>query len=228
MSLLDARGPVEADRGQYAAGDDITRRSYAIIRSRLALLPDGGGLSPDFEPLAVRIAHTTGDVPFSTTFEHSAGAVEAGVKAIRAGRPIVVDVGMVKQGVRVRHLPEPRSPVLCLLDEPETASLAADERITRSAAAIRRCAPYLDGAVVAIGNAPTALFELLAMAGRGLVQPALIIGVPVGFVGALESKVELYGSGLPFVTNRSERGGSPIAAAIVNGIVALASGLGDL
>lgn len=228
MSLLNATGPLEADRGQYAAGDDITRRSYAIIRSRLAQMPEGGGLARDFEPLAVRIAHTTGDVAFCTTFDYSVGAVQAGVEAIRAGRPIIADVGMVKQGVRVRHLPEPRSPVLCLLDEPETAALAADERITRSAAAIRRCAPYLDGAVVAIGNAPTALFELLAMAGRGLVQPALIIGVPVGFVGALESKLELYGSGLPFITNRSERGGSPIAAAIVNGLIALASGLGDL
>lgn len=213
---------------EFSAGDDITRKSFSIIRGRLAALDGWRSASREVEAVVVRIAHTTGDVQFATTFEFSAGAVGAGVAAIRAGMPIVVDVGMVRQGIRARHLPEPASPILCGLDDPETAALAAREGMTRSAAAMRLAADRLNGAVIAIGNAPTALFEVMALARAGIIRPALVIGVPVGFVGAFESKAELHDSGLTHITNLSERGGSPIAAAIVNGLIALASGRGDL
>jgi precorrin-8X/cobalt-precorrin-8 methylmutase len=220
--MLSALPPSPNPGAEFAAGDEITRRSFAIIRKRLEALPAGAALPPEVEPLVVRVAHTTGDVEFATTMLFSEGAVEAGTRALRAGKVILADVGMVRQGIRTRLLTGSGSRCLCLLDDPETAALAAREKITRSAAAVRRAAGLLDGAVVAIGNAPTALFELLALARAGKAAPALVIGVPVGFVGALESKIELSRSNLVHITNLSERGGSPIAAALVNGLIARA------
>lgn len=213
--------------GEYAAGDEITRKSFAIIRERLAALRPALTLSPEEEPLIVRVAHTTGDVEFATTLVFSEGAVEAGTRALRDGKSIVTDVGMVRQGIRTRLLPGGASRCVCLLDDPETAKLAAKEGITRSAAAVRRSVGLLNEAVVAVGNAPTALFELLSLVRSGRAAPALIIGVPVGFVGALESKLELSRSGLAYITNLSERGGSPIAAALANGLIARAFGKGE-
>lgn len=137
---------------------------------------------------------------------------------------MVADVGMVMAGLRVKRLERLGARALCLLDEAETIELAQRERITRSAAAMRRALPYLDGAVVAIGNAPTALFELLTIIRSGEARPALVVGTPVGFVGALESKEELWAleGGIPRITNLSERGGSSIAAAVVNSLIAIA------
>ncbi len=201
-----------------SAGDEITRRSFAIIRERMGPL----AVSDEEEKIVVRVAHTTGDIDFARTVLFSPGAVLAGVAAVRAGCPVVVDVGMVRAGIRVRLLEPFGARCVCLLDDAETAALAARESITRSAAAMRRVGSLLDGAVVAVGNAPTALFEISAMIRAGAVRPALVVGVPVGFVGALESKTELWGIDVPRITNLSERGGSPIAAAIVNGLIALA------
>ncbi len=204
----------------FAAGDDITRRSFEIIRGRLGSF----SAPPDILSIIVRVAHTTGDVAFATTFLFSAGSAEAGIAALKEGRPVITDVGMVRTGVRARTLGALGSRCLCLLDDPETTAMAAELGMTRSAAGMRRAADagLLDGAVAAIGNAPTALFELMDLARAGKAMPALVVGVPVGFVGALESKEALAASGLTHVTNLSERGGSPIAAAIVNGLADLA------
>ena len=206
----------------FAAGDEITRKSFAIIRARLGAFD----APADIMELVVRVAHTTGDVAFATTFVFSPLAVEAGIEALAAGRPVVTDVGMVRTGIRARELAKIGSACHCLLDEEATLALAAGEGLTRSAAAIRRAAAQgtLDGAIVAIGNAPTALFELMDLFAAGAAKPALVIGVPVGFVGALESKTALAGTAIRHITNLSERGGSPIAAALVNGLVALALG----
>ncbi len=204
-----------------AAGEAIARRSREIVLSRLGdFRPPEGELE-----IAIRVAHTTGDVEFGKTILFSPGAVDAGLAALRAGRPVVVDVGMVMAGIRVKRLSRLGSQAHCLLDEEETIELARSAGLTRSAAAIRRAAPLLEGAVVAIGNAPTALFELLALMRAGL-KPALVVGLPVGFVGALESKEALWAfpGPVPRITNLSERGGSPVAAAVVNGLVALAEG----
>lgn len=204
------------------AGNDITRRSVDIIMSRLG---DFGKGSPEL-PVVVRVAHTAGDVEFGKTILFSPGAIEAGVDALRRGAEVVADVGMVSAGLRGKRIERLGGRVSCFLDAPETFELAKREGITRSAAAMRVALPRLDGAIVAIGNAPTALFELLALIREGRARPALVVGTPVGFVGALESKQELWAldGGPPRITNLSERGGSPVAVAIVNALVALAEG----
>jgi precorrin-8X/cobalt-precorrin-8 methylmutase len=202
------------------AGEAITRQSTRIIRDRL-----GDFSLPDDElSVVIRVAHTTGDVEFGKSLLFSGGAVAAGARAIRSGGIVVADVGMVMAGLRIKRLERLGARALCLLDEAETIELAQRERITRSAAAMRRALPYLDGAVVAIGNAPTALFELLTIIRSGEARPALVVGTPVGFVGALESKEELWAleGGIPRITNLSERGGSSIAAAVVNSLIAIA------
>lgn len=204
------------------AGEAITRESIRIILSRL-----GDFEAPEEElRVAVRVAHTTGDVAFGTSILFSPEATAAGVAALRRGAKVIVDVGMVAAGLRAKRLERLGGGIVCLLDEAETLEAARLGKTTRSAAAMRRAMPMLDGAIVAIGNAPTALFELLAMLREGKAKPALVVGVPVGFVGALESKQELWAlaPGIPRITNLSERGGSPVAAAIVNALIALAEG----
>lgn len=206
------------DERAKRAGDAITRESFAIIRSRLGTLT----VPADEESLIVRVAHTTGDVDFAQTIVFSPGSIAGGIEALREGRPVYTDVGMVRVGIRRAALDRLGCDCRCLLDDQESTDLAVAEGITRSAAAMRRAGPHLTGAVVAIGNAPTALFELLSMVDSGAAAPALIIGVPVGFVGALESKRALSVCPVPHITNLGERGGSPIAATLVNGLAELA------
>jgi len=204
------------------AGEAITLRSKEIILSRLGAFSG----SPDELQVVLRVAHAVGDIEFGKSILFSPGSVAAGVAALLAGGRVVADVGMVMAGLRAKRLERLGGRALCLLDDPETIEIARRDATTRSATAMRRALPFLDGSIVAIGNAPTALFELLALLRAGKARPALIVGTPVGFVGALESKEELWAleGEVPRVTNLSERGGSPVAAAIVNALIALAEG----
>jgi precorrin-8X/cobalt-precorrin-8 methylmutase len=154
----------------------------------------------------------------------SGDVVRAGRAALAAGAPVLTDARMVAAGIMADRLPA-ANPVLCLLSDPAVPGRAAAGRTTRSAAAVDLWAPHLAGAVVAIGNAPTALFRLLELIDRGAPRPAAVLAFPVGFVGAAESKDLLAADprGLPFLTLRGRRGGSALAAAAVN---ALALGLG--
>ena len=190
---------------------EISRRSFALIREEadLARFPR------HIEPLAVRLAHAAGDSAILGDLEWSTGAVAAGRKALAAGAPILVDAAMVAAGIMI----EP-NPIICTLRDAETAQLAAAERTTRSAAAVERWRPHLPGAVVVIGNAPTALFRLLELLASGAPKPALVLGFPVGFVGAAAAKAALadFGNGLEFITLRGRRGGSALAAATVNAL----------
>lgn len=203
---------------KHLKGEEITRLSFSIIRERMGRVE----ASEEERDIMVRIAHTTGDVDFSKTFLFLNGAVEAGIASLLSGRTVVTDVGMVLTGIRKKPLEALGCGVRCFLDDPDVIRLSESEESTRSALGMRKAASLLDGAVVAIGNAPTALFELLEMIGEGTASPALVIGVPVGFVGALESKLALSKSGAACITNIGERGGSPIAAAIVNGLAEIA------
>jgi precorrin-8X/cobalt-precorrin-8 methylmutase len=199
-------------------GASITEKSFRIIRDRLGDFQ----ASADVMEIVIRIAHTTGDVVFGTEHHIPEDAVAAGVEAARNGCAVITDVEMVRTGIRTRWAEAAGCQVHCFLNDPwviENAQAAGD---TRSAYGMIRAGELLNGAIVAIGNAPTALFSLLKMIQDGSAAPALIVGVPVGFVDALESKQALYDSGYPCITNLSERGGSPIAAAIVNGILNLA------
>jgi cobalt-precorrin-5B (C1)-methyltransferase len=199
--------------------DSITRDSFGIIRDRLGPVSH---LSEEDLSIVIRIAHTTGDVEFAKTFRITDGAIRSAVAAVRLGCDVVTDVEMVRTGIRKPKLEAFGGEVRCFLNDPDVVRRAKEEDTTRSAVAMRTAAPYLDGAVVAIGNAPTALYELLSMIEEGDVRPALVVGVPVGFVGAQDSKEALARVNIPQVTVLSERGGSTIAAAIVNGILALA------
>ena len=194
-------------------GAEIYRRSFATIRAE-ADLSRFSGLE---EKIAVRIIHACGMVEAARDLVFSAGAAEAARDALRAGASIFCDARMVAEGVTRARLAK-NNDVICTLSDPATPKLAAKFGTTRTAAAIELWLPRLGGSVVAIGNAPTALFRLLEAISAGAPRPAAIIGMPVGFVGAAESKEALIESGLPAVVMRGRKGGSAMAAAAVNAL----------
>jgi precorrin-8X/cobalt-precorrin-8 methylmutase len=195
-------------------GAEIYRRSFATIRAeanlkRFAVAEEG---------VAVRLIHACGMVEIAADIVFSKEAVSLARRALRDGAPVLCDSKMVAQGVTRARLPN-HNDVVCALDDPATARLAAKIGNTRSAAALELWRDRLDGAVVVIGNAPTALFYLLDMLDQGAARPACIIGMPVGFVGAAESKEALIQlSPTPFITVRGRKGGSAMAAAALNAL----------
>ncbi|RDI67096.1 precorrin-8X methylmutase [Nocardia pseudobrasiliensis] len=195
-------------------GAEIYRRSFATIRSEadLTRFPD------DVARVAVRMIHACGQVDLAADIGFSADVVARARAALRAGAPILCDANMVAAGVTRTRLPADNE-VLCLLADPRVPELARELNNTRSAAALELWRDRLDGAVVAIGNAPTALFHLLDMLDAGAPRPAAVLGIPVGFVGAVESKQALaeYG-GIDYLTVHGRRGGSAITAAALNAI----------
>ncbi|MEP7452195.1 precorrin-8X methylmutase [Phyllobacterium sp. SB3] len=196
-------------------GQAIYDRSFAIIRAEADLRR----IPADLEKLAVRVAHACGMVDVIQDIAFSDGAATAGRKALLAGAPILCDARMVSEGVTRARLPH-NNQVICTLNDSSVATLAADMGNTRSAAALELWRSHLEGAVVAFGNAPTALFRLLEMIEEGAPRPALVLGFPVGFVGAMESKVALAENkhGIPFVVVHGRRGGSAMAAAAINAL----------
>jgi len=193
----------------------IYRRSFALIRAEanIARFP------PALRPLAVRLVHAAGDIAILDHLAWSSGAVTSGRRALANGAAILVDSEMVASGIIRERLPG-QNPVICTLHDPAVAALAARHETTRSAAAVELWRPHLAGSVVAIGNAPTALFHLLEMLAAGADRPALVLAFPVGFVGAAEAKEALagFGHGLRHVTLKGRRGGSALAAAAVNAL----------
>ncbi|GLK80551.1 precorrin-8X methylmutase [Methylopila turkensis] len=196
-------------------GAEIYRRSFATIRAEADL----SGLPDDVAGAVVRMIHACGmtDLPADVRFDPA--VVAAGRAALAAGAPILCDAKMVASGVTRSRLPADNA-VLCLLDDPRTAPLARDLGTTRSAAAVELWRDRIEGAVVAVGNAPTTLFHLLERLDAGWPKPAAIIGLPVGFIGAAESKAELARDprGVPFLTLLGRRGGSAMAVAALNAI----------
>jgi precorrin-8X/cobalt-precorrin-8 methylmutase len=203
-------------KSSYAYEKDpaaIYRRSFTIIRSEADL----ARFSPIEERVAVRVIHACGIVKAAADLVFSPSAAEAAREALHAGAPIFCDARMVAEGVARVRLPA-NNDVICTLSDPTTPELAAKLGTTRTAAAIELWLPRLGGSVVAIGNAPTALFRLLELISAGAPPPAAIIGMPVGFVGAAESKEVLIESGLPAIVVRGRKGGSAMAAAAVNAL----------
>ncbi|PVY96184.1 precorrin-8X methylmutase [Actinomycetospora cinnamomea] len=196
-------------------GPEIYRRSFAIIREEADL----GHLPHDAHDLVVRMIHSCGMVDLAADTEVSPGAVAAAHAALTAGAPVLCDAAMVASGITRRFLPAGND-VLCTLHDPRVPDLAATLGTTRSAAALELWRERLDGAVVAIGNAPTALFRLLEMVEEGAGRPAVVLGLPVGFVGAMESKAALVGhpAGLEHVVVHGRRGGSAMAVGAVNAL----------
>lgn len=196
-------------------GDEIYRQSFAIIRAEADL----ARFSVDEADVAIRMIHAAGSVEAAQHFEFSPGFVTAARAALHAGAPIFCDAEMVARGVTAARLPAGNE-VICTLRDPATPSLAAEIGNTRSAAALRMWLPRLAGSVVAIGNAPTALFFLLELLRDGAPRPAAILGMPVGFVGAAESKAALaeHSYGVPYAIVRGRLGGSAMTAAALNGL----------
>lgn len=197
----------------------IYAASFATVRTEAQL----DRFAPAMQPLVTRLIHSCGMIEIADRLAFSSGAAAAGHAALQAGKPILCDCEMVGAGIIRRYLPA-ENKVIVTLNDPSVPDHAKTIGNTRSAAAVELWGKHLDGAVVAIGNAPTALFHLLELLDAGAPKPAVILGFPVGFVGAAESKAELANDprGCEFVALRGRKGGSAMASAAVN---ALAAGL---
>lgn len=195
-------------------GAEIYKRSFAIIREEADL----SRFDADEEPVALRIIHACGDVKAASDIAFAPGAAKAARAALASGAPILCDSQMVAAGITRARLPA-NNEVICTLNDPSVPELAAKIANTRSAAALELWRPQLQGCLVAVGNAPTALFHLLELMDQGWPMPAAVIGMPVGFVGAAESKEALIEDGrLPYLAIRGRRGGSAVTAATINAL----------
>lgn len=197
---------------------EIENKSMDIIAPHLADL----NLNEAETKVYSRMIHASGDVGYAEVIRMSPDAIEATKEALLRGANIYTDVEMVRTGIHKASFNRYGGKIECMISDPEIAEKAKREGTTRAMAAMRYFGKELDGAIVAIGNAPTALFEVLRMAREENIKPAAIIGIPVGFVGAADSKAELVKFGeIPYVTVEGTKGGSPIAASVINAILYL-------
>ena len=202
------------ERDYIRDGAEIYRRSFAMIRAEADL----ARFTPEEAQVAVRIIHACGMVEAAADIVFSPDLVAAARTALRAGAPILCDAKMVANGVTRARLPVGNE-VICTLDDPRTPERAAEIGNTRTAAAMDFWLEHLGGSIVAIGNAPTALFRLMDLIDAGAPKPAAILGIPVGFVGAAESKEELAAWGkVPYLIVRGRKGGSAMVAAAINAL----------
>jgi precorrin isomerase len=195
--------------------ESIEQESMRIIRNQLQLS------WPEKElPVVQRLIHTSGDISLEGAIAIHPKAIEAGLQALAGGADVITDVEMVRTGISQKYMQQLKGKAECFLKDPRVPELAQAWGITRSMTAFRLHAAELPGSIVAIGNAPTALFEVLRLAEDPACRPALIIGIPVGFVGAAEAKELLWQrQELPSITVKGTRGGSPLAAAAVNALI---------
>ncbi|MFZ1643107.1 MAG: precorrin-8X methylmutase [Candidatus Contendobacter sp.] len=203
--------------------DEIERQSFVQIRQ----LTDLSRFDADQQQVAMRLVHTSGDPDIVHDLQFSAGAVAAGLAALAKGADVLCDIEMVSHGISKRYL---HSPVLCFLNAPAVIDRARLARETRTMAAMTEWPAHLAGSIVTIGNAPTALFRLLDLLDEGAPRPALIIGMPVGFINAAESKQALWDIAptefqTPCITLLGRRGGSSLAAATLNALARMANGI---
>jgi precorrin-8X/cobalt-precorrin-8 methylmutase len=204
---------------------EIERESFRIIRAEL-----GEHRFTEAElAIVVRVIHATGDFDFSQIMRFHSDAIASGLAALHRGATVVTDVAMVQVGIAKDHLTRLGGQTVCDIRAPEVYALAQAEGLTRSTVAMRRNASIINGGIVAIGNAPTALLEVLRLVRKDGIRPALVVGVPVGFVNAAESKAALTELASenpewdpPYITALGRKGGSPVAAAIINALLKLA------
>jgi precorrin-8X/cobalt-precorrin-8 methylmutase len=193
----------------------IVSKSFEIINSHLK----GVKLSSSNKDIIKRVIHATADLNYAKDLVFSPSAVKAGLAAIRKGKNIVVDASMVKAGINKGMLAGFGGKVICLINDKDILRQSKNLKITRAILAMRKSKGAINGAIVAIGNAPTALFELCDLIANGKTKPALVVGVPVGFVRAKEAKARLRTFNIPYITNKSRKGGSSVAAAAVNALL---------
>lgn len=196
----------------------IEEKSFEIINR---LLPDLK-LSPEEKEVVKRVIHTTTDLDYAKGLLFHPQAVASGLEAIRKGKNIICDVGMVEAGINKKILANFGGKVICFINDRDVKVEASKLKISRAMAAMKKAEKFANGSIISIGNAPTALFEICGLVKKGKIKPALIVGVPVGFVGAVEAKEKLITLGVPYITNRTTRGGSAVAAAVTNALLKLA------
>jgi precorrin-8X/cobalt-precorrin-8 methylmutase len=214
LHVIEGNQYLSTSRDYVRNGAEIYRRSFALIRHEADL----DRFEPVEERIAVRIIHACGIVEVASDLFFSPGVARAAAAAIEAGAPILCDSRMVADGITRARLPS-NNAVICTLNDPAVPNLAAELGTTRSAAAMELWRDHLGGAIVAIGNAPTALFRLFEMLDEGISPPAAIVGMPVGFIGAAESKEALIADGrVPSIVVRGRKGGSAMAAAAINAL----------
>ncbi|CAK8714084.1 hypothetical protein GCAAIG_03425 [Candidatus Electronema halotolerans] len=203
---------------QKIGPQEIEAESFRIIEAELGLT----NFSPEQFAVVRRCIHATGDFSFAENLRFHPQAIEAGLRAIRAGKNILVDVNMAASGISNKLLAKFGGTILCRVADAETAARAAAGKMTRSEAAVELAATENIG-IAAVGNAPTALLKIMELMDSGLFAPDLVIGVPVGFVNAAESKAILASKPYPFITALGRKGGTPVAVAAVNALLRLAA-----
>ena len=213
---------------KHFAPADIERESMKIIKNELETL--GKKIDPVNEKIILRAIHTTADFDYADSLFFTDGAADRAILALRNGADIVTDTNMAKAGVSKNALKKAGGDVFCYMADCDVAARARQEKTTRAVAAMKKAASENSGAVLAVGNAPTALFEICDLIGKGL-RPALVIGVPVGFVNVVESKERLKETCLrydiPAVIAMGRKGGSSVAAAICNALLYDAANMSD-
>ena len=198
--------------------NEIEQTSMKIIEQELVAL--GREFDADVMPVVTRVIHTTADFDFADTMTFSPGAVEAGIRALERGAAVVTDTQMAAAGINKKYVARNGGVVLCFMSDEDVALEAGERGLTRASVSMERAAEKAPDAVFAIGNAPTALLRVCELAAEGKIKPALVIGAPVGFVNVVESKEALMKmDSFPWIVARGRKGGSPVAAAIINAIL---------
>ena len=197
-------------------GMDIAEKSREIVKSKIKNVLGDKIKEYSSEEMGIieRVVHATADEEYAKLVVFKNNPIEKGVEAIKNNKPIVVDISMVEAGIRYDK-------IYNFINDKETYKVAKDEGITRAVASMRMAKNLIDGGIVVIGNAPTALFEVIRLINEEGIKPNLIIGVPVGFVKASESKEALRNTNVPSISTIGAKGGTPVAASIANGIIAL-------
>ena len=198
--------------------DEIEKRSFQIIEEEAGT----HRFSAQQWPVVRRIIHTTADFEYLQTLRFHPDAVSAGIESIRSGRGVITDTNMVRVGIRSKDLQQYGGGVRCFMEDPQIHRIARQRQTTRAAAAVDAAVEEMNGGIYAIGNAPTALMRLIELIEKGKAHPALVIGLPVGFVNAAESKAALAALQTPYITNSGRKGGSNVAASVVNALVIIA------
>lgn len=200
--------------------EQIEEKSFQLIEERVPV----HSFSKKEWMIVKRMIHATADFDLVCNTVFHPEAITKGVAALQKGVSIITDTKMVKAGISLKRLFKHKTKILCAISHPEVVQEARLSGKTRASIAMQKLAPFMDGSVIAIGNAPTALFEVLKFIEQEFLKPSLIIGVPVGLVGARESKEMLLKTTIPFITVRGEKGGSPLAVSIINSLAVLTFG----
>jgi len=198
--------------------DEIEKRSFQIIEEEAG----PHRFSAQQWPIVRRIIHTTADFEYLQTMQFHPDAVSAGIRAIHSGQTVITDTNMARVGIRSRDLQKFSAVVKCFMDDAQIHRIAQQQQTTRAAAAVDAAVAAISGGIYVIGNAPTALLRLAELIKKGEARPALVIGLPVGFVNAVESKAALTTLDLPYITNTGRKGGSNVAASVVNALILIA------